>query len=160
MLGFVSSLSVFDAFKPCWLKCLCRASSPLECSLLNLQCSSSTVSPSQRGLVLDLSIGCEKVLQLSSKWLHAYLCQALHLVSLEPATESHTSVSATMSYTECYNVCSENGTIQCALQGDRCICFDTYVRSSVDQRERESAVPCVLVTLLNLVAVRTCIHSI
>ena len=37
MLGFVSSLSVFDAFKPCWLKCLCQASSPLECSLLNLQ---------------------------------------------------------------------------------------------------------------------------
>ena len=62
----------------------------------------------------------------------------------EPATESHTSVSATMSYNEGYNVCSENATIYCALQGDRCICFDTYVRSSVDQRER--AVPRVLVS--------------
>ena len=53
----------------------------------------------------------------------------------EPATESHTSVSATMSYNECYNVCSENGTIYCTLQGDRCTCSDTYVRSSVDQRD-------------------------
>ena len=53
----------------------------------------------------------------------------------EPATESHTSVSATMSYNECYNVCSENGTIYCAHQGDRCIGSDTYVRSSVDQRD-------------------------
>ena len=52
----------------------------------------------------------------------------------ELATESHASVSATMSYNECYIVCSENGTIYCALQGDRCICSDTYVRSSVDQR--------------------------
>ena len=75
----------------------------------------------------------------------------------EPATESHTSVSATMSYNECYNVCSENATIYCALQGDRCICFDTYVRSSVDQRE--SAVPRVLITLLNRVAVSNMLRS-
>ena len=61
----------------------------------------------------------------------------------EPATESHTSVSATMSYNVCYNVCSENATIYCALQGDRCICFDTYVRSSVDQRERECGIACL-----------------
>ena len=36
----------------------------------------------------------------------------------EPATESHTSVSATMTYDECYNVCNENATIYSALQGD------------------------------------------
>ena len=42
-LGF-SSLSVFDAFKPCWLKCLCQASNPLECSLLTLQCSRHSFS--------------------------------------------------------------------------------------------------------------------
>ena len=40
-----------------------------------------------------------------------------------------------MSYNECYNVCSGNGTNYCALQGDRCICSDTYVRSSVDHRD-------------------------
>ena len=60
----------------------------------------------------------------------------------EPATESHTSVSATMSYNECYNVCSENATVYCALQGDLENCFDTYVRSSVDQRERECGTAC------------------
>ena len=59
----------------------------------------------------------------------------------EPATESHTSVSATMPYNKCYNVCSENATVYCALQGDRCICFDTYVRSSVDQRECGTVCP-------------------
>ena len=49
----------------------------------------------------------------------------------ESATESHTSISITTLYNECYNVCSENGTIYCALQANRC----TYVRSSVDQRD-------------------------
>ena len=52
----------------------------------------------------------------------------------EPATESHTSISVIMSCNECYNVCSGNGTIYCALQGDRCICSVTCVRSSVGQR--------------------------
>ena len=46
-----------------------------------------------------------------------------------------------MSYNECYNVCSENATIYCAPQGGRCICFDTYVRSSVDQRECGTVCP-------------------
>ena len=36
----------------------------------------------------------------------------------EPATELHTSVSAIMTYDECYNVCNEYATIYSALQGD------------------------------------------
>ena len=91
-------LCFFDAFMLCWLKVfsLCHAGNPLECSLLNLQCSSSTVSPC---LVPVLSIGCEKVLQLPSTWLHrtllqlACLCQALHLVSLESLRRNHTRLS-------------------------------------------------------------------
>ena len=57
----------------------------------------------------------------------------------KPVTESHTSISTTMSYNECYNVCSGNGTIYCTLQGDRCIFSDTYVRSSDDQRDRAAS---------------------
>ena len=76
----------------------------------------------------------------------------------EPATESHTSVSATMSYNECYNVCSGNGTIYCALQGDHCICFDTYVRSSVDQRESAVLRPCDLVSIACQGCLLTILH--
>ena len=56
-----------------------------------LQCSSSTVC-----LVPVLSIGCEKVLQLPSTWLHRTLlrlCQALHLVSPESLRRNHTRLS-------------------------------------------------------------------
>ena len=70
---------------------------------------------------------------------HLATCMSLSSTSSglpgKPATESHTSISTTMSYNECYNVCSGNGTICCTLQGDRCIFSDTYVRSSVGQRD-------------------------
>ena len=70
---------------------------------------------------------------------HLATCMSLSSTSSglpgRPATESHTSISTTMSYNECYNVRSGNGTICCTLQGYRCICSDTHVRSSVDQRD-------------------------
>ena len=79
----------------------------------------------------------------SYTWRHRTSHLATYMSSLstssglpgKPATESHTSITATMLYNECYNVCSGNGTICCALQGDCCIFSDTYVRSSVGQKD-------------------------
>ena len=74
-------------------------------------------------------------MSVSTKMFYVIVIYMITLTSSgllgESATESHTSISITTLYNECYNVCSENGTIYCALQANRC----TYVRSSVDQRD-------------------------
>lgn len=59
----------------------------------------------------------------------------------EAPIEAQASSSVTMSYHECYNTCSENQTIYSALQGNRCLCFDTYVGSSVSQSQCNTPCP-------------------
>ena len=121
-----SLLSVFDAFK-----CLCQASNRLECNLLNF-------TMQQQHSFSIVKDACVIIIYMATPHLAAIYMSLLNISSCllrQSATESHTFVSATMSYNECYHVCSEKGTIYCALQGDRCICSDMYVRSSVDQKD-------------------------
>ena len=67
--------------------------------------------------------------------LHVFV-QALHLVSLESLRRNHTRLSQPPCRTTSVTMFAlRTGTSYCALQGDRCICSDTYVRSSVDQRD-------------------------